>query len=560
MKITKKRLGDMLIESNLLTEEQLRKALLAQKLTNERLGNVLKQLGFITEETLINFLSKQLSIPIVNLNKISLQKKLANLISRKYSDENKLLPINLENGMLTVVMADPLNVFVVDQLQGMTKCEIEVGIAPETQIMSSINKLYDSEDSSKNLLEDLDFTTLLENGNTNVVSSDDSPIVKLVTNMITEAFRKGASDVHFDPQKNGLAVRIRLDGIMMDLSFLQNNLKPLISSRLKIMGNLDIAEKRIPQDGRISINLDGKEIDLRISSLPTIYGEKIVLRILDKSSLFGGISELGFSELNLSRYKEIINRPQGIILVVGPTGSGKTTTLYASLQELNNGLKNIITIEDPVEYELRNTNQVPVNNKAGLTFANGLRSILRQDPDIIMLGEIRDQETARMAIQASLTGHLVFSTLHTLNAASSFNRLINMEIEPYLIATSVECVIAQRLVRKICVNCKRPVEITPETIRILENIGMNYQNLILYQGTGCDICNKTGYKGRIGLFEVIVTNDALRAEIIKKSDAHKINDIAKGFGTLTLREDGLRLIRAGVTTISEVIRVTEDDR
>ncbi|MBP7654800.1 Flp pilus assembly complex ATPase component TadA, partial [Candidatus Dependentiae bacterium] len=465
MKITKKRLGDMLIESNLLTEEQLRKALLAQKLTNERLGNVLKQLGFITEETLINFLSKQLSIPIVNLNKISLQKKLANLISRKYSDENKLLPINLENGMLTVVMADPLNVFVVDQLQGMTKCEIEVGIAPETQIMSSINKLYDSEDSSKNLLEDLDFTTLLENGNTNVVSSDDSPIVKLVTNMITEAFRKGASDVHFDPQKNGLAVRIRLDGIMMDLSFLQNNLKPLISSRLKIMGNLDIAEKRIPQDGRISINLDGKEIDLRISSLPTIYGEKIVLRILDKSSLFGGISELGFSELNLSRYKEIINRPQGIILVVGPTGSGKTTTLYASLQELNNGLKNIITIEDPVEYELRNTNQVPVNNKAGLTFANGLRSILRQDPDIIMLGEIRDQETARMAIQASLTGHLVFSTLHTLNAASSFNRLINMEIEPYLIATSVECVIAQRLVRKICVNCKRPVEITPETIR-----------------------------------------------------------------------------------------------
>ncbi|BDG31188.1 MULTISPECIES: GspE/PulE family protein [Parageobacillus] len=546
----RKRLGDLLVEAGLITEEQLEEAL-REKAPGQKLGDVLLQLGYITEQQLIEVLEFQLGIPHVSLYRYPIDPKLTNLIPKEFAKRHMVMPLKVEGERLLVAMADPMDFFVIDDLRLSTGFHIETAIASKDDILRAINKYYDMDESVE------DFLQMAPAAETTVeeerATEEDSPIVRLVNQILQLAVEQRASDVHIDPQETKVLVRYRIDGILRTDRALPKHMQSMLTARIKILANMDITEHRIPQDGRIKMNIDFHPVDLRVSTLPTIYGEKIVIRILDLGTALNDIHKLGFNQLNLRRFIELIERPNGIILITGPTGAGKSSTLYAALNHLNSEEVNIITIEDPVEYQIEGVNQIQVNPNIGLTFAQGLRSILRQDPNIIMVGEIRDRETAEVAIRASLTGHLVLSTLHTNDALSTITRLIDMGIEPFLVATSLAGVVSQRLVRRVCRDCQEEQEPTKREIEIFARRGMKIDKLI--RGRGCPTCNMTGYKGRIAIHELLVMTDEMRRVILNKEPFSKLRELAIKNRMIFLIDDGLLKVKQGLTTLEEVLKV-----
>lgn len=558
---SKKRLGELLTSAQVISNDQLENALRQQKETGERLGSVLVNLDYATELDIARVLETQLNIRHVEISKEYIETETARLITESLAQRYKVIPVKKKGNHLILAMADPLDVFAIDDVRMTTGLEVEPVIATETEISMAINKHFGLKDSLNEIIsssvdensidDEIDLATLTE-------LVEDAPIVKLVNNIITQAVLENASDIHIEPQEEGVRVRYRLDGVLFDRMNSPKKMQAPIISRLKIMADMDIAERRIPQDGRIQMVVDNREIDLRVSTLPILHGEKVVMRILDKSKGLYKIDDLGLIPQSINTFKSIIKNPYGIILVTGPTGSGKTTTLYSILSELNKPEENIITLEDPVEYTLQGVNQVQLNVKAGLTFASGLRSILRQDPDVIMVGEIRDSETAKIAIQSAMTGHLVLSTLHTNTAAATLTRLTDMDVEPFLVASSVVGIISQRLVRALC-QCKEPYQINPE---FKKQLGLNeiMKDIdTLYKPKGCPFCNDTGYKGRIALHEVMSTNSEIRELTTVKASADKIEQGAVRNGMITIKEDGIYKAIQGLTSLEEVMRMVHMD-
>ncbi|MDN5364243.1 MAG: type pilus assembly protein PilB [Eubacteriales bacterium] len=555
----KKMLGELLVEAGVISEQQLKMALDRQKLTGERLGKILIEKNYVSEQTILDVLEKQLGVKQVSLFDRPLNpvvvKKIPESVARRYG----AIAVSQEGNKLYVAMSDPLNVFAIDDLKMITGMEIEPLLALEDEINQAINRYYQLEESVSQVLGDMatddkvsesDYKQLQDIENV----EDDAPIIRLVNTIISRAVRERASDIHIEPMENTLRVRFRIDGVLHEVMSLPRNAQNAIISRIKIMANLDIAEHRLPQDGRIEVSAGGRNVDLRVSILPTIFGEKVVIRILDKSSFILQLPELGFSDDVRAQIERLIKKPNGMLLVTGPTGSGKTTTLYALLSRLNRPEENIITVEDPVEYRLDGINQVQVNPKIGLTFAEGLRAILRQDPNIIMVGEIRDRETADIAVRAALTGHLVLSTLHTNDAAGALARLVDMGVEPFLIASSVLAVTAQRLVRKICPNCKEPYRPGPDDpVRLLLNLPPD-ENITLYRGRGCGQCNNTGYYGRVAIHELMLMNGEIRRLVNQRASRDEIKEAAIRSGMRTLFQDGVRRVMAGETTVEEVLK------
>ncbi|MDF2841013.1 MAG: type secretion system protein GspE [Clostridia bacterium] len=550
-----KRLGDLLVDAGFLTNEQLKNALSKQKATGKRLGEMLIDDGIISETDMIDVLELQLGIPYMDINKINIDPEIPKLINESLARRHTLIPIKKEQNKLIVAMADPLNIFARDDVSIATGLEVEPVTSSRLAIVSSIEQYYGKQRAEMAIEEfkrQYDIGSLNELLEENINETDSAPVVRLINSIISQAVKLKASDIHIEPTENKIRIRFRIDGELQEVMNPEKSAHSAIITRIKIMGKMDIAEKRIPQDGRIELSVDKKEIDMRISSIPTVFGEKIVIRLLDRENFLVSKAGLGFSQHNMNLLDKLIQFPNGILLVTGPTGSGKSTTLYAILKELNKARVNVITIEDPVEYRLDGVNQVQVNNKAGMTFASGLRSMLRQDPDIIMVGEIRDSETAEIAVRASITGHLVLSTLHTNDAASTVTRLVDMGIEPYLVSASVVGVIAQRLVRKICTKCKAShAAETYEKELLKENGDFN-----LYKGKGCSACNGTGYKGRTAIHEIMPVNSDIRTLIEARASIDIIRTAAAANGTISLRESCKQLVLQGITTIEEMIRVT----
>lgn len=550
-----RRLGEILVELGLITKPQLEAALDVQNKTRRKLGAILVELGFINSGQLTEAIEKQLGVPRVELDKIYIPPEIPLIISERLARRHNIIPIKRENDILTVAMEDPMNIFAIDDIRLATGLHVEPVGAASAEILRAIGIYYEKESAQKALVEfsesyEADFLGDIDEAlKANVESA---PVVKLLNSLIRQAVQLKASDIHIEPMENTLRIRFRLDGELREIMGIEKISHSAITTRIKIMGNMNIAEKRVPQDGRVEMIVDGKEVDMRISVMPTVYGEKVVMRLLDRSTVLMSKQELGFSEENLKVFDSIIQNPYGIILVSGPTGSGKTTTLYAVLKELNKINRNIITVEDPVEYRLNGVNQSQVNVKAGLTFASGLRSILRQDPDIIMIGEIRDTETAQIAVRAAITGHLVLSTIHTNDSVSTISRLMDMEIEPYMVSSSVVGIIAQRLIKKICKDCKTAYE--PD-IREKKLLGLE-QGELLYKGKGCEACGHTGYKGRTAIHEIL----PMRSQIKEMVDAgESIGDIkrkALELGMTTLRESCRQLVLNGVTTVEELLHMT----
>ncbi|MBN1383472.1 MAG: type IV-A pilus assembly ATPase PilB [Elusimicrobia bacterium] len=571
----KKKLGDLLVDVGIITPQQLQDAMEEQKKRGGKLGIILISLGYITEDVLLAFLGKQCGVSYVSLSEYGeLDEDIVKSVPESVVRHQTLIPISKENNVLTIAMADPLNVFATDDLRLMTGHEINVVIASENEIRTAIEKYYGNKASMDDIVKDMEGNGV--DANVDVVKESDSgkdivsleaegedaPIIKIVNLLLSGAVKAKASDIHIEPYEKSLRVRYRIDGVLHEVSAPPKRTQNAISSRLKIMSNLDIAERRLPQDGRIKIKVMNKEVDLRVSILPTAFGEKIVMRILDSSSLKLELTELGFEQETLAVYQKNIAIPYGIILVTGPTGSGKSTTLYSTLSTLNQPDVNISTIEDPVEYVLEGINQVQARPDIGLTFASGLKSFLRQDPDIIMVGEIRDTETAEIAINAALTGHLVFSTLHTNDAPGAVTRLNNMGIEPFLTTSTVTMVIAQRLVRVICQNCKEPYEV-PADVLISSGLSKkeigNKKHIKLFKGKGCDRCSNTGYRGRISCYEVMEVNDKIKELILDRASTHIIKHTAIESGMLTLRQSAFKKVLAGTTTVEEMMRITFAD-
>lgn len=550
---TRKRLGDLLIEAGLLTPEQLEKALSVQKKTGERLGRVLSHLGYITEESMIEVLEFQLGVPHVDLANLAINREVAATIPVALAERYQVIPIKKQGKEITLAMVDPTNFFAMDDVRMITGCEVQPVIAAEREIMRAIDQTYGMKElveKAVNRLRPEDGISTLE-----IQTADDAPVISIVNSLITQAIKERASDIHVEPQERNVRARFRVDGVLREVVNFPKHTHAAIISRIKIMSEMDIAEKRMPQDGRIKVHEQGREIDLRISTLPTILGEKVVMRILDKKTVILDIKGLGFSSDNFTRYRQLFSHSYGMVLVTGPTGSGKTTTLYSTLMEVNSIDTNIITVEDPVEYRLDGINQVQVNHKAGLTFANGLRSILRQDPNIVMVGEIRDAETADIAIRAALTGHLVFSTLHTNDAPGAVTRLIDMGIEPFLVASSVLGVVAQRLVRLVCPDCKQFYTPEPDSRERLF-LGLEPAAAVrLFRGAGCSRCGYTGYRGRMSIHEVMPVTAAIRELINKRASSDEVAALARAEGMRTMREDGISKALEGLTTIDEVMRV-----
>ncbi|TWH48295.1 GspE/PulE family protein [Sporomusa sp. KB1] len=550
---SRKHLGDLLIEANYLRPEQLEQAVRVQKKTGERLEKVLINLGYITEANMIEVLEFQLGVPYVNMVAMDVAHEIAATIPVSLAERYKVIPIKKEGRKLTLAMADPTNFFAIDDVRMASGCEVEPVIAAEREIMRAINQSYGVQDlveKAVNKLKADESDRIAE-----VQLTDDAPIVSIVNSIISQAIKERASDIHIEPQEKLLRVRFRVDGVLREVVTFPRHTHAAIISRIKIMSELDIAEKRLPQDGRIKVQEFGRDIDLRVSTLPTITGEKIVLRILDKNSIICDIKGLGFAPQNLTRYRKLYSQSYGMILVTGPTGSGKTTTLYSTLTEISTPSKNVITVEEPVEYRLDGVNQVQINHKAGLNFANGLRSILRQDPNVVMVGEIRDAETADIAIRAALTGHLVFSTLHTNDAPGAITRLIDMGIEPFLVASSVLGIVAQRLVRVICPECKQqyvPEVGSPEWQFLGSDSG---REIVLYRGAGCSCCSHTGYFGRMAIHEVMSVGSAVREAINRQVSNDMLATLAAKEGMISMREDGISKAYNGLTTVSEVMRV-----
>ncbi|MCL0043714.1 Flp pilus assembly complex ATPase component TadA [Peptococcaceae bacterium] len=561
--LSRKRLGDILVENKLITKEQLERALKNQKKMGKRLGEVLIDAGLVTEEDILSALKLQLGIPQVTLSD-KIDVKLIKSIPRQLIKRHKVIPIKKEGNRMIVAMFDPLNVLALNDLKIVTNCEVDPVLASRKEIESVIQKVYslsfldeekESDTAEQESLRadylDLDFSD---------EEMEDSLAVKLTNSIIKQAIDESVSDIHIEPAEKEVRVRYRVDGILHEAMSLPKTSQSALTARFKILSNMDIAEKRLPQDGRMNVKHRKQKFDLRVSSLPVIRGEKIVIRVLRSQNVsMLSIKELGFDEFNLKRFTDILKHSYGLVLVTGPTGSGKTTTLYAALQELNSIEKNILTIEDPVEYTFEGINQIQVNVKAGLTFAAGLRSILRQDPDIIMVGEIRDAETAEIAVRAASTGHLVLSSLHTNNAATALIRLIDMGVEPCLVLSAVLGVVSQRLVRVLCPHCKESYHLpSVDPIRDFIGIGSN-EDVELYRAVGCDNCRKLGYIGRISIQEVMIISEDIREMIKNKNNAQQIRNKAIEEGMITFKEDGIRKALSGVTTIQEVMRVAYEE-
>ncbi len=554
MRVKKIRLGDLLIEKGLITEAQLKVALDESKKSGKKLGEVLISLDYIDEDTLLDVLAQQLGIKKVTFNDIHFEKPLKEALPERLARRFKVVPVDVTENRLVVATNDPTNIFALDEVSRITRKEVEPVIISKEDLFKALEKIYGTEDRLYEIVASVENKLLGSGGDEEAVRSlaEDASVVRLVDGIISKAISEKASDIHVEPDEDILRVRYRIDGILHEVLSLSKVLHSPIISRIKIMSGMDIAEKRLPQDGRFKVRKDFKDIDFRVSTLPTNYGEKAVLRILDRETALLDLKNIGMDEYNLQIYNEIISKPFGIVLISGPTGSGKTTTLYATLNKLNTPEKNIITVEDPIEYNFRLINQVNVDEAAGLTFANALRSILRQDPDIIMVGEIRDRETAEISIQASLTGHLVLSTVHTNDAASCVVRLVDMGVEPYLVATSLIGVVGQRLVRKICPHCRSEYE--PDEA-IAMQLGLKPGEK-LYRGLGCEQCKFSGYQGRIGIYEVMRIGRSIRRLIHTGASADEIRQKAIEEGFKPMRESGFELVKRGITTIEEVLRVT----
>lgn len=549
-----KRLGDILIESGFLTAAELAEALSVQKESGKRLGEVITEMGLMTEFDILRAVSSQYNYPIIDLTSIEVDPKATALLDEKYCTENTVVPIGFDNDQLVVAIDDPLNILVQDDLQFRTGYQIVLMLATRTGIIDTIKVNYGRESAAKAAQElDADFDSEELAGISDEISEavNSAPVVKLVNSMIEYAIRAGSSDIHIEPMEDRVRVRIRIDGVMQEIMSNPLNAREAIVTRIKILGGMNIAEKRIPQDGRIQTDINGQPVDMRVSILPCITGEKIVIRILAKNDGNLNRKYLGISDHNNALIDKIIKVPQGICLISGPTGSGKTTTLYTLLAEKNDPETNIITVEDPVEIRIPGLNQVQVNAKAGMTFASGLRSILRQDPDIILVGEIRDGETAEIAMRAAITGHLVFSTIHTNDAVSSINRLIDMGLEPYMVSSALVGVVSQRLVRRICTGCRKTYEPDENEVEMFHlEPGQK-----LYKGEGCTDCNGSGYKGRIAIHEIVVMTKAMKTLLEKRASEEEMRQLAVKEGTQMLADSAAALCLEGITTVDELNRV-----
>ncbi len=605
------RLGSMLVSSGLITDDQLKKALSTQKMEGGRLGSILVKLGFVQEDKLMTFLSKQYGVPYVDLSKFEINPAVIKHIPAEVAQKYRIMPINRAGSTITIAMVDPSNIFAIDDIKFMTGYNVEAVVATEGAILEAIKKYYggaralvaakpggapasqgdkklsvdakdyDIDDSEEEGFTDdidtggmvdvddfdklvhgaVDDLEILEEEKLDQLSAEvEAPIVKLVNGVLLRAAKMGVSDIHIEPYEKKFRVRYRLDGVLTTVMGLPMKIKNAVISRVKIMSQLDIAERRLPQDGRIKLKMGkSKTMDYRVSVLPTLFGEKIVLRLLDKSNLQLDMTKLGFDPDQLKDFKDSLDKPFGMVLVTGPTGSGKTTTLYSALSELNKDSENLMTAEDPVEFNLMGINQVQMKDEIGLNFAAALRSFLRQDPDIIMVGEIRDYETAEIGVKAALTGHLVLSTLHTNDAPSTINRLLNMGVEPFLVSSAVICIMAQRLVRKTCQNCKKPEKLVPETFISAGFSQEEAGSVVSYKGTGCEVCNKTGYKGRVALYEVMPVKDEIKELILQGASVLDIKRLAVSLGMRTLRRSGLLKVKSGLTSLEEVVENTFPD-
>jgi len=546
---------DVIKNIGLLTDQKIKKALEEQAMSKEYLGSILVKLGYVSNQNVGKTLLSQIGILPVSINLKDIEKEAIKYIPSHLASTHRIIPLRVDSGKLFLATDDPLNFLAAENLREIVGMAVELELVQTQDMDKALSGLYGSKKEAG-----VDFKKISE-GIKETKGADDAPIIKLVNVIINEAVTRRSSDVHVEPLENKFRVRYRIDGVLHEVPGPPKRLQGSIVSRLKIMAGMDIAEKRLPQDGRIKMQFEKNELDLRVSSLPGIHGESIVMRILDKSSFLVGMEDMGFLPGHRKHFEELISLPNGMILVTGPTGSGKSTTLYATLSHINQKERKVITIEDPVEYQLDGINQVQVRPQIGLTFAGGLRSMLRQAPDIIMVGEIRDMETAQIAVQSALTGHLIFSTLHTNDAASAVTRLVDMGVKPYLVASTVQGVLAQRLVRTICPSCRevyKPSEDEKQILSIKPGESGSAEELELYRGRGCSTCNDTGYKGRIGVFELLSMTDELREMILNNVSSTEISRKARELGMSTLKEDGMEKVRRGYTTIQEVMRVTQD--
>jgi len=549
-------LGELLIQAGLITEEQLQEALREGKERNMRLGDVLIAMGYITEQQRIEVLEFQLGIPHVQLYRENIDPRAIQMVPRMLAETHKVLPYRIEGNKLIVAMSDPLDYYAIEELRMATGMWIEPAIVSSEELDHAIRRYYGLQESVDQVMQDL---AVREAGTRDEEpeEEEDSPVARTVNQIIQQAVLIGASDIHFDPQADALLIRYRVDGVMRTERTLPPNMQGVIAARIKVMSGLNVAERRLPQDGRVEMNIAGRKIDIRISTLPTIHGEKIVMRILDLSQSLMELEQLGFSPHNLELFRKGIASSYGIVFITGPTGSGKTTTLYSALARLNREDVNIMTIEDPVEYRMRGINQIQVNPRTELTFARGLRAILRQDPNIVMVGEIRDVETAEIAVRAAMTGHLVLSTLHSNSSVNAITRLIDMGVEPFLVASALRCVVAQRLVRKVCRYCAAERAPSGREAELLAAAGIRADKLLI--GAGCAECLRTGYRGRLAIHEVLFCDDGLRNLILRKRADNEYRDHASRHGGLIpILHDGLAKAAAGLTTVSEVLRVVDE--
>jgi type IV pilus assembly protein PilB len=547
-------LGELLVRSGIITSEQLKQAREAKH--GLPLTQTLVALGFAKEADIAKALAKQLGLPFVELATYEIDPQAVSLVPDSFAQRHLVLPIGFEGEKLVVAMADPANIIATDDLHIMTGYEIIPMVATESDLRAAISKYCMTDQMLEEAVESVGEEAAELTPEEEEKEAEEAPIVKLVNMILTDAVRERANDIHIEPQEKEIRIRYRIDGVLQEKMRSPKKLQPGITSRIKIMARLDISQRRMPQDGRFGLTIDKKPIDFRVATLPTIYGEKIALRVLEKESIMIHLDDLGFLPDALERFQSAFNKPYGAILVTGPTGSGKTTTLYAALSILNSKEKNLITVEEPVEYRLPSVNQVQVNPRTGLTFASALRSILRHDPDIVMIGEVRDKETAIIAIEAALTGHLVLTTLHTNDAPSALTRLTEMGIEPFLTSSAIDCIVAQRLARRLCLNCRKPYK--PSRKALLEiGFPLDDNNVpTLYKAVGCKMCSNTGYRGRIGLFEVLLVTEQIERLIVNKATTDEIAKVAREEGMRPLRFDGYEKVKQGITTIEEVMRVT----
>jgi type IV pilus assembly protein PilB len=552
-----KQLGDILLEGGLVSEDQLVGAYEEQQRQGRSLGRVLVDSGVLTEAQLVAALATQIGLRFVELTDYPVDGSAIGRVPGAVARRHTALPIGFEEGRLLVAMADPANVFAIDDLRSITGMEVRAVVATRGDVLAAIDRYYRADSDLDDLTSVLDAQAEDEDDLSKVKEIvEDAPIVKYVNLLITQAIQDRASDIHLEPTEHDLRVRFRIDGVLHEVMRSPKAIQSGVISRLKIMADINIAERRIPQDGRLSVNAHGKKVDLRVATLPTVWGEKVVMRILDNSTARLDLADLGFSRSNYDRYSESFTKPYGMILVTGPTGSGKSTTLYATMNIVSRPEINVITVEDPVEYRLPGINQVQTNQKAGLTFAAALRSILRSDPDVVLIGEIRDHETGQIAVEAALTGHLVLSTLHTNDAPSAVTRLTEMGIEPFLVGSALDCVLAQRLARRLCSKCKEAYVPTPEQLLSTRYPWQDGEELPeLFRPVGCSVCAKTGYKGRLALHEVMPVSEEIERLCVQRSSASAIAEVAHEQGMITLRHDGMDKVRQGITSIDEILRV-----